>query len=86
MSKPDSTEFWRDIAVQAMREAVDQQAEANALLLLIAEIMQRLPDYERGIIVASMEDRIAAAREKVAIDLTEKFRQATGRDPRPDQI
>jgi hypothetical protein len=82
----NEAEFWRDIAQQAMREAVDQQAEANALLGLIAEILQRLPDYERGIILASMEDRIEAAREKVALDLADKFRRATGRALRPDQI
>lgn len=82
----NEVEFWKDMALSAQRDALEQQAEATALLGLIAEIVQRSPEYERGIIAASLEDRIAAAREKVALDLDEKFRRATGNAPRPDRL
>jgi hypothetical protein len=65
-------EFWREAFRDAAVNATVSQAEANELRRMLMEFAQRLPDFDRGVILSQVEDRLAAAREKAALDARDK--------------
>ena len=65
--KPDE-EFWRELYRNAAQSAAVSQAEANELLRIVMEVAQRMPEFDRGVLLSTIMDRLAAAREKVALD------------------
>lgn len=69
MSEPEDREFFRDFARYSLREQVELKAEILELKHCLAEIAGKLGDADVKELLATMESRLAEARENALIGL-----------------
>lgn len=70
MNEPDEEKSNALALRYFMRDSFERQAVNEELIRMIYELVQKLPpEIDRVSVLASIPDRVAAAREKAAADL-----------------